>query len=65
MVAPGQYDTEARPWHWKGVAPFRVEAARLGTNSRCVDCGLPPLSGGLRCRRCFSVLVGHRKRGKA
>ena len=53
-------DERVRAVHWAGVPKFRIEAARLGTNTACVDCGETPEAGGLRCVGCFGVAVGRR-----
>ena len=38
----------------QGHADIRRAAAE-GRNTVCVDCGRPPLAGGMRCLRCFQA----------
>lgn len=44
--------------------PTPVDLARLGRNESCVQCGSPPLFGGLRCHDCFLSRV-EAKRGSS
>jgi len=34
--------------------------AQEGRNSACIDCGVPPMFGGMRCEGCFQVRCDER-----
>ena len=36
--------------------------AQEGRNGQCVDCGVPPLFGGMRCLDCFRVRCDERSK---
>lgn len=46
-------------WRCRDQHQRTIALAQAGRNTSCIDCGNPPLAGGLRCHPCFAANTTH------